>query len=75
MSRYRSGRLVYGFDPCGIPGYFAQVLDEDDEIVENLDTRHFLSDRVVYRGDILDLLVEHDAPEEHRNCLALDLPF
>lgn len=83
MSRYntkteddRANLISYGFDACGMPGYFLTSKDGD------YDTRAFMADDGchVSRGTLLEMLVgfaERGAyvPQSHLDALALDLPF
>jgi hypothetical protein len=79
MSRYightEQHAFAYGFDACGIPGYFVTA-DKD------FDTRKFMADEGchVSRGRILEMLTEMNnrganVPEDHLTAIALDLPF
>ena len=80
MSRYittKSGQsFSYGFDNCGIPGYFLSN-DESD-----YDTRAFMADEdcCLSRGQILDMMnfineIGGFIPQAHIDAIALDLPF
>ena len=79
MSRYNISttqhHFAYGFDACGIPGYFLTM-------GKDFDTRRFMADEGchVSRSRILEMLTEINSegatvPEDHLTAIALDLPF
>ncbi len=80
MSRYRdkTGQhdFTYGFDACGIPGYFL-TMDE-----HYFDTRSFMASEGCHvpQSRMLVMLTELNRqgasiPKEHITAMALDLPF
>lgn len=83
MSRYdvttkgdEPTQFSYGFDDCGLPGYF---LSDDNS---DYDTRDFMADDGchVSRGRILEDLVRlkgegAKVPQAHLDAIAMDLPF
>lgn len=79
MSRYHDSTgprpFFYGYDACGIPGYFVRT-------DKGYDTRRFMADPDchVSRGRIAEMLTEMNeqgasVPEEHLLAIVLDLPF
>jgi len=82
MSRYvaqtaDSAPIAYGFDNCGIPGWF---LDTEDA---NHDTRRFMCEEPtdhLTKGGMVEKLKElqsqgYSIPEKHIQGIALDLPI
>lgn len=81
MSRYiatcATERFIYGFDNCGLPGYFAE-----DAGGTMYDTRDFMADDGCHRskGQMVELLEARreagfNIPKDHIMKMALDLPF